>query len=116
MDLRTFFSQVGGDYDEVMNRLPTEGMVKKFLRRFLDDPSCGELEQALAQGDLPTAFRAAHTLKGVGMNLGLGDLARAASELTEQLRGATELPPPQMVQAVERAYHRAAECIGQLCE
>ena len=36
--------------------------------------------------DLPAAFRAAHTLKGVAANLGFAKLAAAAGELTEILR------------------------------
>ena len=37
-------------------------------------------------GDTTTAFRAVHTLKGVVLNLGLGSLARASSQMTEALR------------------------------
>ena len=37
-------------------------------------------------GDATTAFRAVHTLKGVALNLGLGSLAHASSQMTEALR------------------------------
>jgi hypothetical protein len=37
-------------------------------------------------GDTTTAFRAVHTLKGVALNLGLGSLAHASSQMTEALR------------------------------
>ena len=37
-------------------------------------------------GDATTAFRAVHTLKGVALNLGLGSLAHASSQMTEVLR------------------------------
>ena len=37
-------------------------------------------------GDTTTAFRAVHTLKGVALNLGLGSLAHASSQMTETLR------------------------------
>ena len=35
-------------------------------------------------GDTTTAFRAVHTLKGVALNLGLGSLAHASSQMTER--------------------------------
>ena len=37
-------------------------------------------------GDATTAFRAVNTLKGVALNLGLGSLAHASSQMTEALR------------------------------
>ena len=37
-------------------------------------------------GDTTTAFRAVHTLKGVALNLGLGSLAHASSQMTEAQR------------------------------
>ena len=37
-------------------------------------------------GDTTTAFRAVNTLKGVALNLGLGSLAHASSQMTEALR------------------------------
>lgn len=37
-------------------------------------------------GDATTAFRAVHTLKGVALNLGLGSLAHASSQMTEAQR------------------------------
>lgn len=43
-------------------------------------------------GAATTAFRAVHTLKGVALNLGLGSLAHASSQMTEALRGQDSMP------------------------
>ena len=114
MELKEFFAAVGGDDREVLERIPSEDMVRRFLRRFPADPSHAELSAALAAGDLPTAFRAAHTLKGTAANLGLSALTDAASALTEALRGADALPPENLVRAVDAAYALAVEQIGRL--
>lgn len=86
MTIQECYSRMGGDYAQVLNRLPSEALVKRFIAKFLDDGSYSELCQAMAGGDRETAFRAAHTLKGVTANLGLERLRRSSSELTELLR------------------------------
>lgn len=48
--------------------------------------SMQNLTNAMNTGDTTTAFRAVHTLKGVALNLGLGSLAHASSQMTEALR------------------------------
>jgi two-component system sensor histidine kinase/response regulator len=61
------------------------------------------VHQALADGDLPTAERLAHTLKGVAANIGAAELSRVAAALEESLR--TYEPPvivQERLQAVER--------------
>lgn len=114
MELRAFFAAVGGDYEQVLSRLPSENMIRRFLHRFPDDPSYASLKAALAQGDIPTAFRAAHTIKGTAANLGLDALAADASALTEALRNASALPPQELVAAVGAAYRVSIEQIGRL--
>lgn len=96
--LRDCYILLGGDYEDVMSRLPREQLVQKFIFKFLDEKSYGELEQALAEGDYETAFRAAHTIKGNCQNLSFIRLAESSSQLTEALRmgdyeGAAQLMP-----------------------
>lgn len=114
MELKDFFKEVGGDYEKVLLRIPDQNMVKKFICKFADDGSYSELKNALEGEDIPTAFRAAHTLKGIAANLGLDALAKAASELTEQLRGMADMPPEGYVEAVDKVYRLTMEKIEQI--
>lgn len=77
---------VGGDYKELMQRLVSEDFVARFAVKFLSDDTYNQLKHALAAKDAESAFRAAHTLKGVAQSLGFGNLGRSASVLTEVLR------------------------------
>lgn len=86
MNLKECFDAFGGDYNDVMGRLLTEERVKKFLLMFLKDTSFSELEAAMQKKDYDSAFRAAHTLKGVCANLSIVKLGEAASRITESLR------------------------------
>lgn len=114
MDLRQFFKEVGGDYENVLQRLSSEQILLKYIRKFADEPSCSNLKAAAARGDVEAAFRAAHTLKGTAATLGFGELTRAASELTELLRGASSLPETTCFEAVYAAHLRTLEAISSL--
>lgn len=72
MKLDEFFRCVGGGYGEAKARFQNDERIVRFLNMF--------------PGDTITAFRAVHTLKGVALNLGLGSLAHASSQMTEALR------------------------------
>ena len=87
MTLEEFYTAIGGNYQETMQRLPSETMIRKFIHKYPSDPSYASLSAALEAQDWPTAFRAAHTLKGVAQNLGFGILYKTAAALTEALRG-----------------------------
>ena len=85
MTIEQCYQKMGGNYTEVCGRLPSQRLVEKFVRKFLDDRSYAELTAAMAAGDHDAAFRAAHTLKGVAANLSFTKLRASASELTEKL-------------------------------
>ena len=55
---------------------PSEALVRKFVLKYPNDPSFGQLKDALAAQDWETAFRASHTLKGVAQNFGDGASVR----------------------------------------
>jgi len=86
MTIKDFYNAIGGDYQDVLNRLPTEKMILKYVKRFEDDQSFSTLTEALNSQDVQTAFRASHTLKGLCLTLGMTALGNASSELTESLR------------------------------
>ena len=88
MDIRRFYDLTGGDYDAAMQRFMTESRLEKFTRMFAEDPSYGELEASLASDNLEEAFRAAHTLKGVCLNLSFTGLFQSVDAVTELLRHA----------------------------
>jgi len=112
LKLEEFYTAVGGSYEEVASRFPREDRIFKYLHMLPKDGSMGQLIEAVQAQDVETAFRAAHTLKGTALNLGLGDLARASAAMTEALRGRTALPAetPLLYEAMADAYaHFEAE-------
>ena len=74
MTAKEAYESVDSNYDNVLKRLGSEAMIKRFAVKFLDDPTFNELEQALEAGNGEDAFRAAHTMKGICLNLGFDKL------------------------------------------
>ena len=61
-------------------------LYERLALKFLDDTHFAALEQALAGGDVDTAVREAHTLKGVAGNRFVAALYEAASKVNAALR------------------------------
>ena len=86
MAIQDLYQSIGGSYDEALKHMMREALVEKYTKRFTGDPSYNELKTAIEAKDYTAAFSAAHTLKGVSLNLGFAVLGKASSELTEYLR------------------------------
>jgi HPt (histidine-containing phosphotransfer) domain-containing protein len=117
MNLKECYDALGGDYEGVLHRLTSERLVQKFALKFLNDTSFDLLTQSMATKNYDEAFRAAHTIKGICLNLGFTQLFTSSNQLTEALRGAhyenidalltqTTLDYQQTVRAL-RAYQSA---------
>ena len=65
MTIREFYTVIGGNCDEVLGRLQREELVCRLVKRFLTDRTHENLVAARKNNDVASAFRAAHTLKGV---------------------------------------------------
>ncbi len=115
MTIRECYGELGSDFDKVLSRLVSEALVKKFALKFLDDPSFRQLKEATDAKDAETAFRMAHTLKGVCLNLGFDNLFAPSQELTEKLRGAESVEgTDELLVAVEKEYNITCEALRKV--
>ena len=115
MTIKECYEAMGGDYEDVLKRLMNEARIQKFALMFKKDPSMSQLTQAMDAGDVETAFRAAHTLKGICLNLGFDNLFAPSQELTEKLRGATTIEgTDELFAAVEKEYDRTCEALRKI--
>ena len=114
MTLQEFYARIGGDYENTLRRIPSEALVRKFVLKYPGDPSFNLLKDSLAAEDWETAFRAAHTLKGVAQNLGMEHLYQVSSALCEALRGPKPLTDPALWPPVEEANAQVLAAIAEL--
>ncbi len=114
MTLKECYEALGGDYAGVVARFRGEPLVIRFALRFLDDGSYALLQESLANKDYETAFRAAHTIKGVCQNLGFTRLYESSSALTEALRGGWSDAAADCIAPVERDYRITVDAVEAL--
>ena len=87
MNVEQCYEAMHGNYAEVISRLRTDERVAKFLKRVPSDGNFEILCDAMKTGNADDAFRAAHTIKGICLNLSLTALLNSSVALTEALRG-----------------------------
>ena len=114
MTLEQMYAAIGGDYKGVMERLPSADFIRRFALKFLQDDSFPNLKKALEAQDAPTAFRAAHTLKGVCQNLGFSNLYAPTYTLTETLRAGQLEGTQEQFARVEEQYQCTMDAIRAL--
>ncbi len=114
MRLEEFYGLSGGDFGDVMNRLGNTEMIEKFVKKFALDDSFERLEKGLCENDVKEAFRAAHTLKGICLNLGFGNLYKPVYEITELLRAENIESAKSVFPEVEKSYNRLITLVGKL--
>ena len=114
MSLKTCYAALDGNFDEVLGRLRSERLVQKFALKFLNEGSYGELMGALEAKDGQTAFRAAHTLKGVCLNLSFDKLLDSSSKLCDALRNGWTDDAPALAEVVTADYNQTVDAIREL--
>ena len=96
MTIQECYTALGGNYEEVLGRLYSEALVKKFVVKFLADQSYQLLESSL---------------KGVTQNLGFIRLYESSHEITEALRTKDYDLAAQLFPRVEADYLQTAAAI-----
>ena len=114
MTIKECYEQTGSDYESILKRFGSESMIRRFALKFLKDGTFAELKKALAEGDGETAFRAAHPLKGVCLNLGFDNLYPSSKDLTELLRAGSMDGYEDLFAEVEKEYNRTCEALRKV--
>lgn len=111
MTLRECYAAMDGSYEDVVARLMTENLVKKFVLKFLSDTSFDTLDKALQDRDYDEAFRAAHTLKGICQNLSLTRLYESSARITTALRNGGYEEAQKLLAQVQEDYNQTISAI-----
>ena len=115
MTVNEFYQAIGVDSSLPLQRFANnETLLKKFLKRSLSDPTCSDLFRFMEEKNYPEAFRAAHTLKGVCLNMEYTPLVSISSELTELLRDNDAPDLSKTAPLLEKLEQTYAEIVGLL--
>ena len=116
MTIAECYRRLGGDYAQVEHRLCSPGMIVRFVSRFLEDDSFGELLFAMRDGRRRDAFCAAYTLRSVCANLGFDRLRDSANRLEHLLSGERDVMPGDaqpLLEAVSQDYTQTISAIRE---
>ena len=86
MTLEELYREIGGSYERAISVLRVEKLVDKHIRKLPVNGIVDRVIAAKAGMDPTELFESAHAMKGVCGNLGLTELAEAASEIAEEFR------------------------------
>ena len=114
MSIKEFYEIVGGNYNDVLSRLNNEMLITRIVKKFADDPSFNQLEEALNAKNVDLAFRAAHTLKGICLNLGFDQLSKDTVDITEILRGGTMDGTSELFDSIKASYNHTIDLLKEL--
>lgn len=115
MKVKEVYRLLGEDYDVAIGRMIKDERMEKYFLLFLRDSSFAELEEAIGRDDIESAFKAAHTLKGISANLCFMSLREMADIMTEDLREGANVEHakayfPEFKEAYENVIRVIKEC------
>ena len=114
MTIEELYQESGNDYDELLSRLANARLIEKLVKRYLDDTNYKQLCEGVQAKDQEKIFTAAHTIKGIALNLGFASLAQAASEMTEATRNGYGDNVPQLFESLKNEQEKIIHLIQQL--
>lgn len=86
MTFREIYDEIGGDYDDFLNRIGREDRIEKWVRRFAENEHYDEMFKAYEAKDYTGVFEASHNLKGMAANISFNDIRDSISDICEAVR------------------------------
>ena len=114
MNVKEFYGVIGGDYEDMKRKFLSDARIGRFALMFLRDGSMDDLRAAMRDRNYEKAFLAAHTLKGVCLNLGFSGLLAPVSEITELLRAEANEEAAGLMPLAEQVYEATVEGLREL--
>lgn len=114
MTVKEFYDLTGGGYDTMYSKFSSDATITAFLKIFKRDTSYAALCEKMAAEDADGAFQAAHTLKGVVLNLNIEGLIDPVCSITEALRAKDMAAAKELFPEVQETYEKVWSILIQL--
>lgn len=103
----------GIDVDDALGRfMGNEGLLERFLKKFLDDENYEKLKEAVKNGDVENMITASHTLKGVCGNLSMTELFTLFDRQVKELRAGNTDSAITLMNEIDISYQKAIRAIN----
>ena len=114
-ELERFYSAIGSNANPVIERFGGNAEItKRFIKKFAAEESYENLKKALASNEAEEAFRAAHTLKGICLNLGFAQLTEDVVNITEILRSGKLEGTDKLFSKIQTTYENTVATIKKM--
>lgn len=116
MTAEELYDAIGAKYEDALATLHSERLINKYVVRFPDEPTYGQLLEAKQSGNEEQIFRCAHTFKGICLNLALTNIFFYADIITEHYRPESEKLSPDIENEFKRLdaeYNKTVELIKE---
>lgn len=114
MTVKEIYDACGGGYEVMLSKFHSDNIIGTFLKMFLKDGSFNQLVEELGKNDAEGAFKAAHSLKGVVLNLNLEGMIPHVHAVTEALRGGDLATAKEYFPALEKSYFAVKAALDNL--
>ena len=115
MELNEILVEAGFPYDEILYRFSgNEGLLKKYLLKFPQDPTFQELKHNVEMGDYVSVETSAHTLKGVSANLGFEKLSEICAQMVMAVREGENEKITPLFHIAQEEYDAVLQCLKQI--
>lgn len=114
MTVKEIYDACGGGYEDMLLKFRNDNIISTFLKMFLKDESFKQLVERLDADDAEGAFKAAHSLKGVVLNLNFEGMIPPVQAVTEALRGGDLAAAKELFPALEGAYLTVKSALDNL--
>ena len=91
MNVKQFYIDINGNYNDALAIMMNDMFVAKMLKKFMDNNAYEEILSLYKKKDYRALFAASHSLKGVAGNLALTPLYDIASTITEATRNSDDI-------------------------
>lgn len=106
--------KAGVDFEGAINRfIGSEEVYEEFLYRFPDDKNLSQLEEFLSEGDIGSAFKKAHTLKGATSNYGFIKVYEKVIPVVDILRSGSADGIEEPLEELKKNYNVMCDIINK---
>lgn len=114
MTIKECYSEMKADYEDVLKRMGNEERIKKYIKKYLKDPSYLELVNAMETKNYEEASDAAHTLRGVCKTLSFTEFESSSSRLFEFLKEGNIEEAEKLLPIVKEDHKRTTALIQEV--
>ena len=112
MNIQEFYDSIDESYENVSSRMMgNQKLVEKFVRKFLDDPTYGQIKEAVDKMDYDEILRTTHTMKGIASNL---ELQQKSAKAVDMIRAGQREEVLPVIGEIEKEYQKVIEQIQKL--